>query len=472
MVWSPMSDWREQNALSQRLFEQTQAALETAMQRGCEDWPLPEPPLSDPDFPVRPPEDPAKLIEIAHALLKANRAAFDRDLESIGESLVPHRLSLTADPAREARKWLEKRGDEVAERALFIRVETLLAQALDADAPDVDRWWVAIALLNGMSSKDSPISRQQGYHLMESIALARKPGYWHGGATPGPHLVDWQEGREVTPAAPMEADAGGSFAAGWLLDRMEEADPPRPVLVEWLDIALARQTLVPSLSILSRLNRMAGDGDTTLSSRIATLTPRAWDLDFEGSKELEKTLLSREPQVRCALADALDEIIHRRGIAALPLLDKLLSDESADVIRIATGSIRLTATLDPDGFVNRCARVVHHADPSIHRRFAQTALRDYLAQYPDDKKGLTVQLWIGGDEVVRTRLRELLLHMVEGHTEALSSILNRIVSMDGDNSLEDLWRVLEVRSPDAAAAWRNHIEHGANIPDAGTDAFN
>ena len=51
----------------------------------------------------------AKLIEIAHALLNANRAAFDRDLESIGESLIPHRLSLSADPAREARKWLERR---------------------------------------------------------------------------------------------------------------------------------------------------------------------------------------------------------------------------------------------------------------------------------------------------------------------------------------------------------------------------
>ncbi len=459
-----MSDWREQTALSQRLFEHTKEALDVAMKRGCEDWPLPEPPLSDPDFPVRPPKDPAKLIEIAHALLNANRAAFDRDLESIGESLVPHRLSLTADPAREARKWLERRGDEVAERALFIRVETLLAQALDADAPDVDRWWVAIALLNGLSSKDSPISRQQGYHLMESIALARKPGYWHGGATPGPHLVDWQEGSEVKAADPMQADANGSFAAGWLLDRMEEADPPRPVLVEWLDIAMARRTLVVPLSILSRLNRMAGDGNIILSSRIAALAPRGWDLDLEGSQKLEKTLLSREPQVRCALADALDEIIHRRGVAALPLLDTLLSDESTDVVRVATGSLRLTFSLDPDGFANRCARIVHQPDSSIHRRFTQTALRDYLVQHPEDRKGLTVQLWIGGDEVVRTRLRELLLHMVDDHSEELSSILNRIVSMDGENSLEDLWRVLDVRSPDVAAAWRNHIEHGAEIP--------
>ena len=459
-----MSDWREQTALSQRLFEHTKEALDVAMKRGCEDWPLPEPPLSDPDFPVRPPKDAAKLIEIAHALLNANRAAFDRDLESIGESLVPHRLSLTADPAREARKWLERRGDEVAERALFIRVETLLAQALDADAPDVDRWWVAIALLNGLSSKDSPISRQQGYHLMESIALARKPGYWHGGATPGPHLVDWQEGSEVKAADPMQADANGSFAAGWLLDRMEEADPPRTVLVEWLDIAMVRRTLVVPLSILSRLNRMAGDGNIILSSRIAALAPRGWDLDLEGSQKLEKTLLSREPQVRCALADALDEIIHRRGVAALPLLDTLLSDESTDVVRVATGSLRLTFSLDPDGFANRCARIVHQPDSSIHRRFTQTALRDYLVQHPEDRKGLTVQLWIGGDEVVRTRLRELLLHMVDDHSEELSSILNRIVSMDGENSLEDLWRVLDVRSPDVAAAWRNHIEHGAEIP--------
>ena len=54
--------------------------------------------------------------------------------------------------------------------------------------------------------------------------------------------------------------------------------------------------------------------------------------------------------------------------------------------------------------------------------------------------------------------------MVEGHAEELSSILKRIVSMDGDNSLEDLWRVLEVRSTAAAIAWKNHIEQGGDLP--------
>ena len=459
-----MSDWREQNELSQRLFEHTQGALESIITRGCQDWPLPEPPLTDPDFPVHPPEEPEKLKEIAHALFQANRAAFDRDLESIGESLIPHRLSLSADPAREGRKWLDKRRDEVAERALFIRVETLLAQALDPSAPDVDRWCVAIALFNGMSAKDSPISQQQGYHLMESIALAKPPGYWHGGATPGPHLIDWQEGREPSASVRLEADLGGTFAAGWLLDRMEEADPPRPVLVEWLDIALSRQTLVNPLSILSRLNRMAGDGSIELSSRIATLLPRAWDLDEDGAALLEQTLLSREPQVRCALAGSLDEIIHRRGVDALPLMDDLLSDESTDVIRIATSSLRLTSTLDSECFATRCARIVHLGNSGVSRQFAQTTLRDYLVLHPNDSKGLTVQLWIEGDEVVRSRLRELLLHMLDEHSESLSSILSRITSMDGDNSLEDFWRVLEVRSSELASAWRNHIEQGTNLP--------
>ncbi|MBN16823.1 MAG: hypothetical protein CMB37_01515 [Euryarchaeota archaeon] len=459
-----MSDWREQSQLSQRLFQQTRKSLENMMSRGCEDWPLPQPPLSDPDFPVRPPSDPNNLQQVADALLEANRAAFDRDLESIGEALVPHRLSLTADPARESRKWLERRGEEVAERALFIRAETLLSQALDSDAPDVDRWWVGIALLNGLSSKDSPISIQQGYHLMESIALAKPPGYWHGGSTPGPHLIDWNDERESTPLAPMSADSRGTFAAGWLLDRMEEADPPRPVLVEWLDLALSRRTLVKPLSIVSRLNRMASDGDSELSSRIASLLPRIWDMDVEGASKLEQILLCRESNVRCALADALDEIIQRRGKQALPLLDKLLSDESKDVVRIAVGSLRLISDIDSEGFVNRCVVAANHSDPGVQRRFTQTALRDYLNIYPDDQKGLTVKLWLDGDELVRTRLRELLLHMIDDHSKSLSDILHRIVSVGDQTVLDDFWRVLEVRSKEKSRAWRNHIEGDAELP--------
>jgi hypothetical protein len=452
-----MSDWREQNQLSSRLFERTRQAMREAMARGCADWPLPEPPLSDPDFPVRPPTDASHLETIAIALLDANRAAFDNDLEEIGEALVPHRLSLTADPARESRKWLERRGGEVAERALFARLEIMLAQALAPDAPDADRWWVAIALLNGLSAFDTPIARQQGYHQMESIALARPPGAWHGGAAPGPHLLDWQEGREAGGGQTLTAHEGGAFAAGWLLDRMEAADPPRPVLVEWLDLAMARGNLVEPLNILSRLIRMAGDGEPALAARIAGLLPRAHDLDHAGAVLLQSTLMSREAAVRCAVADALDEIMQRRGVMALELLDTLMADDDAAVVRIATGSLRLAETLDGDGFLNRCLRAAHHDDSGVQRRFAQTALRDCIQRDPADEKGLMVALWTGEDEVVRSRVRELLLHMVESHQDELTGILSRIITMTGEGSLDDFWRVYRVRHPEGVDALRERV---------------
>ena len=449
--------WREQTRLSQRLFEKTREALAFAMSQGLNDWPLPEPPLSDPDFPVRHPSDSEKLIQIANALLEANRAAFDRDLELIGETLIPHRLSLTADPERESRKWLEKRAEEVAERALYMRLETMLSQTLDPDAPDADRWWVAISLLNGLSANDSAISRQQGYHLMESIALARKPGIWHGSTTPGPHLLDWSEASS-TEVPTIESHPRGIFAAGWLLDRMEEADPPRPVLVEWMDLALARGTLVQPLSILSRLDRMASDGDTQLACRIASLLPRSYDFDFEGALQLEKTLASRESSVRCALAGGLDEIIQRRGTSSFDLLDHLLADSSAEVVQVATNALRLCQPLDPEGFTRRCIQASKHPAEGVRRQFSQAVLRDYIEQNPSDEAGVTISLWLEGDEIIRSRLRELLLHMIDTHPDALTSILSRIIAKGGEDSLTDFWRVLEVRSEEVASNWRSRIQ--------------
>ena len=103
-------------------------------------------------------------------------------------------------------------------------------------------------------------------------------------------------------------------------------------------------------------------------------------------------------------------------------------------------------------------------DVGTSRQFAQTTLREYLVMHPGDHKGLTVQLWTDGDEVVRSRFRELLLHMLPDYKEQLSSILIRITEMGEKNTLDDFWRILEVRSPETAQAWRNHIEQGTEIP--------
>ena len=85
-------------------------------------------------------------------------------------------------------------------------------------------------------------------------------------------------------------------------------------------------------------------------------------------------------------------------------------------------------------------------------------MRDYIEQNPSDDAGITISLWLEGDEVIRTRLRELLLHMIDTHPEALSSILERIIADGGQEVLTDFWRVLEVRSEEIAAMWRSKLE--------------
>ena len=54
--------------------------------------------------------------------------------------------------------------------------------------------------------------------------------------------------------------------------------------------------------------------------------------------------------------------------------------------------------------------------------------------------------------------------MLPDYKEELSSILIRITEMGEKNTLDDFWRILEVRSEETAQAWRNHIEQGTEIP--------
>ena len=61
------------------------------------------------------------------------------------------------------------------------------------------------------------------------------------------------------------------------------------------------------------------------------------------------------------------------------------------------------------------------------------------------------------DEIIRSRLRELLLHMTDSYPDELLSILNRIIAIGGQESLSDFWRVLSVRSEELAVFWRSQL---------------
>ena len=182
---------KSRTKISDEAFERVATGLVEALERGTEAWPLPEPPMSDPDFPPIPPTSPHRLFEEGLGILNIDRGMFDRHLNTVVDLIVPHRMNLSDDPFEIHQKWLSRRMDDVAHRLLFHIATDWLAQAFDPHAPNTDRWWLSIALLNGLATVPYGQPVHQGYHLVESIALAERPGTWHTQPDAGPQHMDW-----------------------------------------------------------------------------------------------------------------------------------------------------------------------------------------------------------------------------------------------------------------------------------------
>ena len=110
---------KERMKLSDRVFEAVESGLVQAMERGTVAWPLPQPPMTDPDFPPIEPRTPAKVIEQGLGILQMDRAMFEANLNTVVDLIVPHRMNLSDDPFEVHQKWLHRRVDKVAERLLF-----------------------------------------------------------------------------------------------------------------------------------------------------------------------------------------------------------------------------------------------------------------------------------------------------------------------------------------------------------------
>ena len=110
---------KSRTKISDEVFERVATGLVEALERGTEAWPLPEPPMSDPDFPAIQPTSPHRLFEEGLGILNIDRGMFDRHLNTVVDLIVPHRMNLTDDPYEVHQKWLQRRLDDVAHRLLF-----------------------------------------------------------------------------------------------------------------------------------------------------------------------------------------------------------------------------------------------------------------------------------------------------------------------------------------------------------------
>ena len=84
---------KSRDAIAKATFEVVATRLVLALEEGTKVWPLPDPPMTDPDFPPRSPERDQDLIAQGLSMLHADVGMFYRHLSTIVDLIVPHRMN-------------------------------------------------------------------------------------------------------------------------------------------------------------------------------------------------------------------------------------------------------------------------------------------------------------------------------------------------------------------------------------------
>ena len=454
---------KPRNRLSEAAYDAVEQGLIAALERGTQSWPLPSPPISDPDFPALSPKSPQTIIDQGVGLLQVDRGMFERNLNTVVDLIVPHRMNLSDDPYEVHERWLKKRVPQVAERLLFAIATDWLSQAFDQQAPNVDRWWLAVALVDGLAVEARGQSVHQGYHLVESITLAERPGTWHTQPDAGPHQMEWNPHAVLPRQGGVVAHDAGVEAAVWLLTRLENGPLERRLLLmEWSRLLLQRPNLVGPLHIDQILMRRALDPEEEVASRVCLCLAKAIEYDRDGGLALAQRLHTRtEVLIRRGMADVLTRLFRRLTWDAVPFLEAMLADEDEGVLSAASATVGDLRFLDVEKWADTMAELSNHPLPVVRRNLVPF-LRDYLEQYPDDQRRLLPMLWVDGDEVVRTRMRELLMRMEEVAPDHFAARLKDFMAQGCD--LEPLWTPLTLRRPERSEAWQAFLRGEGEQP--------
>ena len=453
---------KSRDAIAKATFEVVATQLVHALEEGTKVWPLPEPPMTDPDFPPRSPERDQDLIAQGLSMLHADTGMFDRHLSTIVDLIVPHRMNLSDDPFEVHQKWLTRRTDDVAQRMLFCIATDWLAQAFDPSAPNTDRWWLAVSLINGLSSTPYGQPVHQGYHLVESIALAERPGTWHTQPEDGPQNMGWNPNAVVPRTTSVVAHDAGVDAAIWLLNCLENDELDRRLLLmEWVKLLLERPALIEPLGLVDLLIRRSDDEHEEVASKVILCLARLLEYDQTQGLEVAQRLHKREELlIRRGMADVLTRIFRRTGWKAVPFLDEMLMDEDESVLAAASATVGDLKFLDEDVWADRLASLLNH-DVAIVRRNIVLSLRDYVEAYPDDVREIIPALWNDGDEVVQARLRELLMRMDEIHPDRFAKNLPLLKP----DRLEALWMTMDARREGRSQQWKDWLAEEGSLPE-------
>jgi hypothetical protein len=304
----------------------------------------------------------------------------------------------------------------------------------------------------------------QGYHLLESIALAERPGTWHTQPESGPQNIDWNPHAKIPRVTSVVAHEEGIKSASWLLERLEQGNEDRrQLLVEWTRLLLERPALIESLRLSEILMRRALDTSVEVAVKITLCLAKLTDYDRNLGLALSQRLSQREElEIRRAMADVLTRLFRRLSTDALPFFEKMLEDDDEVVLAAASSTVGDLKFFDTDMWADKMQILSQHPLPLVRRNLVQ-GLRDYIEMFPEDERNILPILWQDGDEVVRTRMRELLIRMEEVSSEHFSG---RITDLQQKGcSLESLWENLRLRRPERAEVWIEWLSNGGELPE-------
>jgi len=449
----------------EEVFQKCAQDLVDSLEVGCRDWPLPQPIFFDLDFPPIEPISASEVIEKGLAFFEIDKGMMDYHLNSIVDLIVPHTMNLSDDPFEIHEKWLARRVNDVSTRLLFRIATEWFAQAMDPQAPNTDRWWLCVALLNGLSNQPRGMPVHQGYHLIESIAIGSRPGSWHTQPDVGPQHLDWNP-HAILPKNPgMNADSKGADVAKWYLEKLLSSSEDRKLLaIKWIQLLLEREELFIPLELGKYLTMCAEDDNQEVASSVVLCLAKTIERDKETGLKIVNILGQREELlVRRAMADVLTRLFRRITWDAVPLLNSMLNDKDTTVLAAASATVGDLKFLDEEMWADKLLELCSHKEPIVRRNIV-TSLRDYVTKYPEDDRNIIPHLFTDGDEVVMIRLKELLLRMDEVDCENLSSILDSIRNFKQDVDFSPLWDPMEVRKPGRSIEWKNWLSGIAERP--------
>ena len=390
------------------LWQTSHDLLTELVQVGVGHAPFPPPPHLFEGIPIIEPS-PETIAQQAITVDALDKAGFKRIIVTHLELEKPDYVRRAIDEERALNRYILDSQESLVDHFLKERVTEWLRSGLDEITPDSDRWFWGMALFTGACILRPSCIQEDGFHLLESIALGRPPGRWQTKAASGPHYLDWDGSQNQEEDVDVHVD--GAIAAAWLLDIIDSIEESSPLPTAWWADLVNRSYLYVPLRMGERIERKLRVKEW--SQTLTQIIPHLLRTDMPRAEMIVKSILADgNEKERIDIVSLAERIVSESIEIGLEIIDSSLKNEG-DAAVIATSALPVLAHYDPLAFMMRAMSVSQHRDPRVRRRFVDSGLRMAMQIDPIDEKGILLNLIKMNDEVSRVRVERFANEMAK-----------------------------------------------------------